>query len=146
MPPQQRNPPPPQQYGGYPPRGAPPQQQAPPADMSRIMSTLSQPALPGQNPDLARIMAGMNTQAHPGQSPSATGITPDVARLLGQMGQPPPVQQHSIPGSYQTTPAPASLPSGFPGTPAAVTQPPTSQSNPDIAQLLANLTNYKPPN
>jgi hypothetical protein len=78
-------------------------------------------------------MAGINTQPHPG----STGITPDVARLLGQMGQPPPPQQH--PSTYQQQHTPVSAGSGL-------VQPPTSQTSPaDIQQLLANLTNYKPP-
>ena len=104
MPPQQRGPPPPQ-YNNYPPRGPPPPQQAVPppagnpADISRIMSSLSQPGSsappPANNADLARLMAGMNPQQ--GGRPGSTGITPDVAQLLGQMGQPPPQGGHGQP-------------------------------------------------
>ena len=60
---------------------------------------------------------------------SPTGITPDVARLLGQMGQQPPPQ---MPGS--------AMGGAFQGTVGV--QPPSAQAGTDIAKLLANLTNY----
>ena len=61
-----------------------------------------------------------------------TGITPNVARLLGQMNQPQaPYSQPLVPPHYGQT-----------STPIA---PPNPAQQPDIQQLLANLTNYKPP-
>lgn len=95
-----------------------------------MLSSLSQPRPsaippPNTNPDFARIMGGMG-----GQPPAGTtGITPDVARLLGQMGQPPSQQYSNSPPPMQQQ----------------LVMPPTSQASPDIAQLLANLTKYKPP-
>lgn len=58
----------------------------------------------------------------PGQ---ASGMTPDVARLMGQ-----PQQREQYGGPP-------------PGTYAA--PPSATGQTPDIQQLLANLTNYKPP-
>ena len=102
------------------------------------MTSLSQPGSsappPANNADLARLMAGMNPQQ--GGRPGSTGITPDVARLLGQMGQPPQG------GSGQPMPAGFQNP---PTTGPPSVQPPNQQSSTDIAQLLANLTNYKAP-
>jgi hypothetical protein len=156
---------PPQQYRAPPNYGfqsqrPPPQQVGPPStnptDLSRIISGLSRPgsgAIPSNsaapsNVDLSRIVAGINNQ-HADQPPSSTGITPDVARLLGQINQAPqaapyggPPPQYSMPGSYQGTPAP--VPAPIPSASASIL-PPTSQTSPDIQQLLANLTSYKPP-
>ncbi|KIW02843.1 hypothetical protein, variant [Verruconis gallopava] len=175
---QQAYPPPPQQHNappaqyGYQPQPLPPppvpqqQQYSNPTDLTRIISSLPSSGSNGPPPnvDVNSIMSSL-ANAPPGQTPGATGLTPDVARLLGQMGHPPPLPQAPPSGAYAAPPPPQQqqaahpAPSSYHPTPAptpgsnASTQPapssgiapPMSQTNTDIQQLLANLTNYKPP-
>jgi hypothetical protein len=154
-------PPTPANYGipppsyGYPPpqpQQAPPQYPThppqPPSNISNLLGSLS---AANQPPNML----------HQQQPPQQTGMTPDLARLLGQINhqspqpqRPPPQQlQHQPPPPNYGPPPPSAQSYGQqysqpppPPQPAPVQQQQHQAPPPqDIQQILAGLNAYKPP-
>ena len=159
---------PPVSYGyGQPqpaPSVAPQQTQAPSqANLSSILSALGA----GGTSNIPNYPPTAQQQHHQQQTPQASAhssLTPDISRLLGQLGQQPtgapgsapsaygqpPTQQHN-PYASNPTIAPllgglATGGTGLPTPPAQSQQPPQTSSagsqQPDMAEIMAQLTKY----